>query len=453
MTSDALTTVILAAGKGTRMKSRLPKVLHPIAGRPMLGHVLAAAGDFDGAATVLVVGPGMDQVAQYATGIHPGLRIAIQEQQAGTGDAVRSASAQIPDKDGVVLVVFGDTPLVQRETLALMVERCRRESDIVILGFEAADPTGYGRVVRDGETVTRIIEHKDASEEVRAIRLCFGGPMAVRARHLQALLDTLTNDNAQGEYYLTDFVAHGRAAGLSCSVTICPESDIQGVNSRADLAAAEAAMQKRLRAAAMAGGVTFLDPDTVYLSHDTQFGEDVTVGQNVVFAPGCRIAPGATIKAFSHLEGAEIGEGAEVGPFARIRPGTAVGARAKIGNFVETKKAKIEEGAKISHLSYIGDARVGAHANIGAGTITCNYDGYNKFFTDIGAGAFVGSNSSLVAPVKIGDGAYVGSGSVVTKDVSGDALAVARGKQMEKPGWAAGFRAKNEGIKKASPGE
>lgn len=454
MTSNALTTVILAAGKGTRMKSRLPKVLHPIAGRPMLGHVLAAATGLESAKTVLVSGPGMDEVTDYARSVAANVSIAIQENQLGTGDAARAAAPQISDRDGIVLFVFGDTPLVRRETLADMVERCRTESDIVILGFEAADPTGYGRVVRDGEEVKRIVEHRDASEEIRAIRLCFGGPMAVRAAHLPELLATLTNDNAQGEYYLTDFVAHGRAAGLSCRAVVCPESDIQGVNSRADLAAAEAVMQKRLRDAAMAAGVTFLDPDTVYLSHDTVFGEDVTVGQNVVFAPGCHIAAGATIKAFSHLEGADIGEGAEIGPFARIRPGTSVGRKARIGNFVETKKAKIEDGAKVNHLTYIGDARVGAGANVGAGTITCNYDGYNKFFTDIGAGAFIGSNSSLVAPVKIGDGAYVGSGSVVTKDIEPDALAVARGKQMEKPGWAAGFRAKNEAAKqKKSSGE
>ncbi|MEQ8378454.1 bifunctional UDP-N-acetylglucosamine diphosphorylase/glucosamine-1-phosphate N-acetyltransferase GlmU [Parvibaculum sp.] len=453
MTSKALTTIILAAGKGTRMKSRLPKVLHPIAGRPMLGHVLAAAGALEGGETVLVVGPGMEAVSDYAHTLLPAAKIAIQEQQLGTGDAVRSASAHVIHDDGVVLVTFGDAPLVRRETLVGMVERCRDESDIVILGFEAADPTGYGRIVTDGDKVLRIVEHKDASEQERAIRLCFGGPMAVRAGHLSSLLAKLTSNNAQGEFYLTDFVAHGRAAGLDCSALICPESDIQGVNSRADLAAAEASMQSRLRADAMTGGVTFLDPDTVYLSFDTSFGEDVTVGQNVVFAPGCRIASGATIKAFSHLEGAEVGEGAEIGPFARIRPGSSIGRKAKVGNFVETKKAKIEDGAKISHLSYIGDARVGAGANIGAGTITCNYDGYNKFFTDIGAGAFVGSNSSLVAPVKIGDGAYLGSGSVVTKDVGADALAVARGKQIEKPGWAAAFRAKNEGIKKASSGD
>ncbi|WP_421861749.1 bifunctional UDP-N-acetylglucosamine diphosphorylase/glucosamine-1-phosphate N-acetyltransferase GlmU [Parvibaculum sp.] len=453
MTSNALSTVILAAGKGTRMKSRLPKVLHEIAGRPMLGHVLASVDALDGVRTVLVVGPGMDEVSRYAKSVDPETVIAIQQEPRGTGDAARSASSNVSSASDVVLVLFGDTPLVRSETLAHMVDQCRKASDIVILGFEAVDPTGYGRIVAlDGE-VARIVEHKDANEAELAIRHCFGGPMAVRAAHFSSLLAKLTDDNAQGELYLTDIVALGRAAGLYCSAVFCKESDIQGVNSRAQLASAEATMQERLREAAMAGGVTFLDPATAYLSFDTRFGQDVVVGQNVVFGPGCEIADGVTIKAFSHLEGAIVAESAEIGPFARIRPGTEIGRKAKIGNFVETKKAKIEEGAKVSHLSYIGDARVGAGANIGAGTITCNYDGYNKFFTDIGAGAFIGSNSSLVAPVKIGDGAYVGSGSVVTKDVATDALAVARGRQMEKRGWAAAFRAKNESIKKASSGD
>lgn len=450
MTTNAPGAVILAAGKGTRMKSRLPKVLHQIAGKPMLGHVLSAVGALGCERPVLVVGPGMDDVSSYARGLVSGLTIAVQEKQRGTGDAVRAAAPQVGAKEKVVLVVFGDTPLVRAETLADMVHRCEEGDDLVVLGFEAADPTGYGRLVLDGNEVVRIVEHKDANDEERRNKLCFGGPMAVRAVHLPGLLAKLTNENAQGEFYMTDFVAHGRAAGLACSAVFCPEADMQGVNSRADLAAAEASMQKRLRAAAMAGGVTMLDPATTYLSFDTIFGQDVTVGQNVVFGPGCTIADGVAIKAFSHLEGARIEEGAEIGPFARIRPGSEIGRKARIGNFVETKKAKIEDGAKVNHLSYIGDARVGAGANIGAGTITCNYDGYNKFFTDIGAGAFVGSNSSLVAPVRIGDGAYLGSGSVVTKDVAADALAVTRAKQFEKPGWAAAFHAKHKDKKKAS---
>ena len=453
MTSTALSTVILAAGKGTRMKSRLPKVLHEIAGRPMLGHVLANTR-FDGSAkTVLVVGPDMDQVANYARNQRDDLAVVVQKSQLGTGDAARTALPELRGGEGVVLVVFGDTPLVRAGTLADMVETCRMSGSIVILGFEAADPTGYGRILLDNGKVRRIVEHKDANEEERRTRLCFGGPMAVPAAHFGKLLEGLSNENAQGEYYLTDVVSLGRDAGIDCVCVTCPEADIQGVNSRADLAAAEASLQQRMRREAMAEGVTFLDPDTVYLSFDTKFGRDVTVGQNVVFGPGCDIEDAVTIKAFSHLEGAKIAEGAEIGPFARIRPGSEIGRKARIGNFVETKKAKVEEGAKINHLSYIGDARVGAGANIGAGTITCNYDDYSKFFTDIGAGAFVGSNSSLVAPVKIGDGAYLGSGSVVTKDVSADALAVARGRQIEKAGWAAAFRAKNESIKKTSSGD
>ncbi|MAM93637.1 bifunctional UDP-N-acetylglucosamine diphosphorylase/glucosamine-1-phosphate N-acetyltransferase GlmU [Parvibaculum sp.] len=453
MTSNALSTVILAAGKGTRMKSRLPKVLHEIAGRPMLGHVLANTRFERDTRTVLVVGPDMDRVSDYARSVRPDIAVVVQQKQLGTGDAARTALPELHDSDGVVLVVFGDTPLVRAETLENMADACRKSGSIVILGFEAADPTGYGRVLLEGDQVQRIVEHKDASEGERRTTLCFGGPMAVPAGHFGKLLEGLGNDNAQGEYYLTDLVALGRDAGLDCICVTCPEADIQGVNSRADLASAEASLQRRMRAEAMAKGVTFLDPETVYLSFDTKLGRDVTVGQNVVFGPGCDIADGVTIKAFSHLEGAAVAEDADIGPFARIRPGTEIGRKAKIGNFVETKKAKIEDGAKVNHLSYIGDARVGAGANIGAGTITCNYDGYNKFFTDIGAGAFVGSNSSLVAPVKIGDGAYLGSGSVVTKDVSADALAVARGRQMEKPGWAAAFRAKNESIKKASSGD
>ncbi|PKP72280.1 MAG: bifunctional N-acetylglucosamine-1-phosphate uridyltransferase/glucosamine-1-phosphate acetyltransferase [Alphaproteobacteria bacterium HGW-Alphaproteobacteria-5] len=453
MTTTDLSIVILAAGKGTRMKSRLPKVLHAIAGKPMLGHVLTATGALRGARQVLVVGPEQDEVSTYARTVDATLDVAVQNDQRGTGDAARAALPQLGGSDGVVLVVFGDTPLMRSETLDEMVQLCRNGSEIVALGFEAADPAGYGRLVLEGSEVLRIVEHKDATDSERDITSCFGGPLAVRASHFSALLAKLTNENAQGEFYLTDIVAHARAAGLGCRAIFCPEADIQGVNSRADLASAEAAIQQRLRQSAMAGGVTFLDPATAYLSFDTRFGQDVTVGQNVIFSPGCEIASGATIKAFSHLEGALIGEGAEVGPFARIRPGSDIGRKARVGNFVEIKKAKVEEGAKINHLSYIGDARVGAGANIGAGTITCNYDGYNKSFTDIGAGAFVGSNSALVAPVRIGDGAYLGSGSVITRDVAAGALAVTRSRQFEKPGWAAAFRARNESAKKMSSGD
>lgn len=450
MTTNVV-TIILAAGKSTRMKSALPKTLHPIASRPMLGHVLDAVGGGLPASTILVIGPDMDNVAAYAKSVTPAIAIAIQENRRGTGDAVKAALPHIVAKSGVALVIFGDTPLVRAETLSGMVDACTPEIPVVVLGFKAADPTGYGRLVLDAKgALTAIVEHKDATAEQRVIALCNGGAMAIRLEHLGALLGQLTDGNKAGEYYLTDVPAFARASGLGCTVVTAPEADIQGVNSRADLANVEAEMQKRLRARAMDNGVTLADPNTIYLSADTIIGADVTIGQNVVIGPGVVIASGVTIKPFSHLEGGNIAEGAQIGPFARIRPGSDIGRDVHIGNFVETKKAKVEEGAKINHLTYIGDARVGARANIGAGTITCNYDGFNKHFTDIGAGAFIGSNSSLVAPVKIGDGAYTGSGSVITKDVSPDALAVERSKQFEKQGWAASFRAKFLNQKKGS---
>lgn len=448
MTTETV-TIILAAGKSTRMKSALPKVLHPVAGLPMLGHVLSAVSKLT-AQSVVVVGPNMQNVSGYATSIAPDTRIAVQQEQRGTGDAVRAALPHIEAKAGVALVVFGDTPLVRSETLVAMVEACTPDSPITVLGFRTADPAAYGRLVRDAQgKLLRIVELKDANEEERAITLCNGGAMAIRLERLEGLIAKLASNNKASEFYLTDVVEHARAEGLSCSIVEAPEADIQGVNSRADLAAVEKEMQRRLRARAMANGVTLADPETVYLSADTIIGQDVTIGQNVVIGPGVEIASGVTIKPFSHLEGGKIEEGALIGPFARIRPGSEIGRNVHIGNFVETKKAKVEEGAKINHLTYIGDARVGARANIGAGTITCNYDGFNKHFTDIGADAFIGSNSALVAPVKIGDGAYTGSGSVITKDVAADALAVERSKQFEKPGWAAAFRAKHTTKNKA----
>ncbi|WP_339829092.1 bifunctional UDP-N-acetylglucosamine diphosphorylase/glucosamine-1-phosphate N-acetyltransferase GlmU [uncultured Parvibaculum sp.] len=454
MTRSDVSTVILAAGKGTRMKSRLPKVLHAIAGRPMLGHVLAAVEEAGVTQSVLVLAPDMDVVASFARSIMPKVSTVIQAAPKGTGDAVRAAEATVGQEAGVVLVVFGDTPLVRSETLSQMIENCTPEIPVVVLGFEAANPAPYGRLILDEKgMLTRIVEAKDATPVEREIRLCNGGAMAVRREHLFRLLSLIGNDNASGEYYLPDVVGHARADGLQCAVVHATEEEIQGVNSRAELAAAEAAMQRRLRQSALDAGVTMLDPDTVYLSFDTRLDPDVTIGQNVVFGPGVKVAEGASIKAFSHIEGATISEGAEIGPFARIRPGSEIGRKAKVGNFVETKKAKVEEGAKISHLSYIGDARVGAYANIGAGTITCNYDGYNKFFTDIGAGAFVGSNSALVAPLRIGEGAYIGSGSVITKDVPADALAVGRGRQFEKSGWAVKFRAAHGNTNEVSSGE
>ncbi|HEY4343390.1 MAG TPA: bifunctional UDP-N-acetylglucosamine diphosphorylase/glucosamine-1-phosphate N-acetyltransferase GlmU [Parvibaculum sp.] len=450
MTQNSVIPIILAAGKSTRMKSALPKALHMIAGRPMLGHVLNAVATLGNSQTVLVVGPAMDDVANYARELISDLAVAIQENQRGTGDAVKAALPKIQSSAGVALIIFGDTPLIRAETLAEMATACGTETPVVVLGFEADDPASYGRLVLDAKgLLTRIVERKDANEDELRITLCNGGAMAIRLEHLHGLLGKLRDGNKAGEFYLTDVVEHACAGNLACAVVRAPEADIQGVNSRADLANVEAEMQRRLRRRAMEQGVTLSDPETIYLSVDTVLGQDVIIGQNVIIGPGVEIASGVTIKPFCHIEGGKIAEGAQIGPFARIRPGSDIGRDAHIGNFVETKKAKIEEGAKVNHLSYIGDARVGARANIGAGTITCNYDGFNKHFTNIGAGAFIGSNSSLVAPVKIGDGAYTGSGSVITKDVAPDALAVERSKQFEKTGWAAAFRTKYIGHKKA----
>lgn len=438
-----ITAIVLAAGKGTRMKSSTPKVLHEIAHVAMLGHVLDAADRLGAHRIVLVVAPGMADVENYARTRLENIDVVVQMQPLGTADAVKAALPAICG-DGVVLIMFGDTPLLRAETLSALVQRAT-QADVVVLGFEAADPSGYGRLVLDWENrLTRIVEHKDASEADRAITLCNGGAMAVRAEHLSSLIGAIGNDNAAGEFYLPDVVAIANSRGLKASVVCGLEEEVLGVNSRQDLAEAESAMQQRLRAIAMSNGVTLLDPQTVYFSTDTKIGNDVVIAQNVVFGPGVTVADNVTIKPFCHIEGTVIKSGAIVGPFARLRPGAEIGEGAHIGNFVEIKKSVIETGAKINHLTYIGDARVGAKANIGAGTITCNYDGFNKFFTDIGAGAFIGSNSSLVAPLKIADGAYIGSGSVVTRDVPEDALAVARGRQIERAGWAAAFRAKND---------
>lgn len=440
--SDTQTSVIvLAAGKGTRMKSALPKVMHELAGLPLLGHVLKAATSLGPDEIVTVIGPGMDDVEAYVTGMGEIYRTCVQSSQNGTGDAVKAAKGLVSERAGVALVVFGDTPFITADTLGMMRDACAASNGIVVMGFEASGPHQYGRLVQDGTGhLLAIVEHKDASDDQKSINLCNGGAMAVPRDRLFELLQQLNSNNASGEFYLTDLPAIGRTSGVSSTVALGSEAEVLGINNRRELAAAEARLQTRLRNAAMDGGATLRDPDTTYFSHDTVLGQDVIVGQNVVFGPGVRVADGVTIKPFTHLEGTEIGSGSAVGPYARLRPGTVLGTDVKIGNFVETKKASIEDGAKVSHLSYIGDARIGTEANIGAGTITCNYDGFNKHFTDIGAGAFVGSNSSLVAPIKIGDGGYIGSGSVVTKAVSDDALAVTRAKQVEKEGWAKRFR-------------
>jgi bifunctional UDP-N-acetylglucosamine pyrophosphorylase/glucosamine-1-phosphate N-acetyltransferase len=400
--------------------------------------------------SVVVVGARMPEVAEAVAPVPT----AVQSPPLGTAHAVLAAREHIESFDGDVLILCGDTPLLTRETIARLVERRRGPDDpaVVLLGFRPADMAEYGRLVtgRDG-ALEAIVEHKDATAEQRKIGLCNAGVMAADGRHLVSLLDAVDNRNAKGEFYLTDIVALARARGLACAVVEAADPDeVMGVNSRADLAAAEAAMQRRLRARAMAEGATLTDPDTVYFSADTRLGRDVTVGPHVVFGPGVKVGDGADIRAFCHLEGADIAERAVIGPFARIRPGTRIGPEVHVGNFVEIKAAVLEQGAKANHLSYVGDARVGAGANIGAGTITCNYDGFFKSHTDIGAGAFIGSNTSLVAPVAVGDGAIIGAGSVITADVKPNALAVERSQQVEREGWATHYRARKKAQKEAA---
>ncbi|MFQ5953666.1 MAG: bifunctional UDP-N-acetylglucosamine diphosphorylase/glucosamine-1-phosphate N-acetyltransferase GlmU [Kiloniellales bacterium] len=443
-----LAAVVLAAGKGTRMESALPKVLHPIAGRPMLLHLLDALAPIGAEPTVVVIGPGMEAVAEVAAP-RP---CVVQKRQAGTANAVMAARGALEGFAGDVLVLYADTPLIRTGTLKTLLAARRRppEAAVAVLGFRPPEPGEYGRLKlgRDG-TLERIIEPRDATPAELAIELCNAGVMAVDGAQLFALLERVGNDNAKGEYYLTDMVALARAEGLACAVVEGDADELIGVNGRADLARAEAIMQRRLRDAAMAGGATLTDPSCVWLAADTRLGRDVVVGPNVVFGPGVTVDQGAEIRAFCHLEGVHLHAGAVIGPFARLRPGSVIGAGARVGNFVEVKNATLEEGVKANHLSYVGDARVGAKANIGAGTITCNYDGFHKHRTEIGAGAFIGSNSALVAPVSIGDGAIVGAGSVVTRDVAADALATARAPQQETPG-AARRRRKRKAAGKSS---
>ena len=439
MAHSDLAIVVLAAGKGTRMKSKIHKVLHPLGGRPMLHHLLDTADLLNPSRKVIVVGTGKEEVENSLGNT---AEVVVQEPQLGTGHAVKVTKEALSGFKGRVLVLYGDVPMVSRETMEKIVSN---EADIVVLGFTPADAKAYGRLkVNENGNLDAIIEYKDASDEERAITLCNSGIMALRGDSMFELLDVLSNDNASGEYYLTDVVEIANSKGLSCSVSLTSEQEVTGINSRSELASAEKMYQQTRRQYFMDEGVTLTDPETVYFAYDTKIGHDVIVGPNVFFGPGVEIADNVTINAFCHLEGASVGEGASIGPFARLRPAAKLGAGVKVGNFVEIKKADIREGAKVSHLSYIGDARVGKNANIGAGTITCNYDGYFKYHTDIGEGAFIGSNSALVAPVNIGDGAIVGAGSVITSVVDGDALAVARGKQRAVSGWAADFRIKQQ---------
>jgi bifunctional UDP-N-acetylglucosamine pyrophosphorylase / glucosamine-1-phosphate N-acetyltransferase len=439
--STPLLTLVLGAGKGTRMKSAMPKVMHAIGGRSMLGHVIATARAAGSTSMAVVVGPGMPEVAAEAEEQAPGAKVYVQQNQLGTGDAVLAARDAIAQHTGDVLVMFGDSPLITTETVKKLVAALQQGAQIAVLGFNAKDPTGYGRLITDAlGTLTAIREHNDATAAERSITLCNSGVMAFRVPDLVKLLDQIKPNNAKGEYYLTDAVEVGRADGLRAVAVAGSEEEMLGVNSRVQLAGAEALFQARARIAAMTEGATLIDPATVWFAHDTVIGRDVIIEPNVVFGPGVTVADGVRINANCHIEGASIGPGARIGPFARLRPGAMLGADVHVGNFVEVKNARLEDGAKANHLAYIGDGRVGKKANIGAGTIFCNYDGFNKHFTDVGDGAFVGSNSALVAPVKIGDGAFVGSGSVITRDVASDALALERAEQKEHPGWAAKFR-------------
>ena len=439
--------VVLAAGEGTRMVSARPKVLHEVAGRSMLAHSLAAIAAAGIDRVALVVGPGREDVAAVA----PAARAFTQVERRGTAHAVLAAAEAIAERPDDVLVAFADTPLVRPETFALMHARLRETgAAVVVLGFEARDPKGYGRLLLAGGTLVAIREDKDASPAERAVTLCNGGLMALAGEHALSLLRAVEPHNAQNEFYLTDVVALARARGLPTAVVTVDEAEVMGVNDRAQLARAEAGIQARLREAAMRAGATLVDPASVTLAFDTVLGRDVVVEPNVVFAPGVVVAEGARIRAFSHLEGVTVGARAIVGPFARLRPGSVLGADVHVGNFVEVKASTLEAGVKANHLSYIGDASIGARSNVGAGTITCNYDGFLKSRTTIGADVFVGSHSALIAPVTIGEGAYIGTGSVVTDDVSAHALVLARARQVEKPGWAEAFRAERSAAKLAS---
>ncbi|MEP7030037.1 MAG: bifunctional UDP-N-acetylglucosamine diphosphorylase/glucosamine-1-phosphate N-acetyltransferase GlmU [Pseudolabrys sp.] len=428
--------IVLAAGEGTRMRSDLPKSLHLLGGRTLVEHALAAAAEAGGMATAVVVGPDRGDVAEAAKAVAPKTEIFEQRERLGTAHAVLAAKKAIDRKPDDILVMFADTPLVSAATLRQLRAALANGAAVVVLGFNAGEPKGYGRLIMRGGELLAIREDRDTSPEEGKISFCNGGLMALAGAHAPAILAKISNANSKGEYYLSDAVAIARDMGLKAVAIETGEDDVRGINTKAQLAQAEAVLQTRLRQAAMDGGVTMTAPETVFLSADTKFGRDVTIEPNVVFGPGVTVDDGATIRAFSHLEGAHVGKGARVGPFARLRPGAELGKDVHVGNFVEVKAATLEDGAKANHLSYIGDARVGKGANIGAGTITCNYDGVAKHRTDIGAGAFIGSNSALVAPVSVGDGAYVGTGTVVTKDVPAGALAVARTPQTNKEGWA-----------------
>ena len=448
MTDIAL--IVLAAGMGTRMKSALPKVMHRAAGRSLLGHVLASAAGLSPKRAVVVVGPDMDAVGLEAQRYFPGCNVAIQEERQGTAHAVSMAKEGLKGFSGTILVLYADVPLIQAASLSALAGKLDKKTPVAVLGFEAADPHGYGRLLkaRNG-SIRAIREELDASPQEKKIRLCNSGILSVNSNVLWKLIPQIKNKNAKREYYLTDLVELAAKAGLRVGLVTCPETEVAGVNDRVQLGAIEAKLQARYRRDAMLGGATLVAPDTVYFSADTKIGMDVVIEPNVFFGPGVSVGDNVHILANSHLEGASISSGARIGPFARLRPGAEIGEDAHIGNFVEVKKAVIGRGAKANHLTYIGDARVGAGSNIGAGTITCNYDGFEKHLTDIGSQVFVGSNTALVAPVKIGDGANIAAGSVITRDVPADSLAITRAELQVKDGWATRYRKMKESRKAA----
>ncbi len=427
--------IVLAAGQGTRMNSDLPKVLHQIAGAPLLVHALKSGAALAPERQVVVVGHGGEQVAAAARLWDEGIAIAEQTEQLGTAHAVAQARPALEGFTGDAIVLYGDTPFISPETIERMVQ-ARATHDVVILGFEAADPGRYGRLVMSGDKLERIVEFKDATEAERAITLCNSGVVCAKAEVLFDLIDKVGNDNASGEYYLTDIVGLAWDTGRSATAVTCAESETMGVNTRVQLAEAEAEFQSKMRAEMLAGGITMTAPETVFFAHDTIVGRDSIIEPNVVFGPEVTVESGATIRAFSHLEGCHVSRGAIIGPYARLRPGAEISEQAHIGNFVEVKNALIGEGAKANHLTYIGDATIGKGTNIGAGTITCNYDGFFKHHTEIGENAFIGSSTMLVAPVRVGHGAMTGSGSVITTDVEDGALALGRAKQVNKPKMA-----------------
>jgi len=442
MPNHSILIVVLAAGKGSRMKSAMPKVQHKIAGRSMLGHVLKTCQELGAESIAVVVGPDMEDVRAAVLQQVPDARICIQERQDGTADAVLAARDAIANHKGDVLVQYADTPLLTSDTLKRLRARLDDATGVAVLGFDASDPSGYGRLLTDADgRLQAIREDKDARDDERRVTLCNSGVMAFRLDNLLGVLGRISNANAKSEFYLTDAIEIARSDGARAGVVVCAEEEVMGINSRDQLAVAEALYQKRTRLAVMLEGATLIAPETVWFSYDTKIGRDVVIQPNVFFGPGVTVEDNVEILANCHFEQSRIGAGSRVGPFARLRPGADIGTNVHIGNFVEVKNSVLGDGVKANHLSYLGDGQVGAGSNIGAGTIFCNYDGFQKHRTVLGPGVFVGSNSALVAPVKIGKGAYIGAGSVITKDVSADALALERATQEERPGWAAKFRA------------